>query len=248
LYQAQAEATTVTSTPAGDPPNLAEARLPAADALILLNAHPGRARALVDWLDPSVVDERDPLAVDASLDMYDARNGPPYSPEFLDRYRAAQLARNRRITRWVQAKLAQLASHGHQGTDPRFLDLGLDPSDRVAGTYWGDARAANYQAAGFGRFTTLRCWLSQWGIDTSQALAEANITACTVPLLIIQGTADQGVFNTDVQRVFDAATMPDRQLQWLRGGTHFFAGQPELATQMYQLISHWLAEREMHAI
>ena len=258
FYQRQAEAPSVTSTPAGDPPDLTRAGLAPADALILLNAHPGRAHALVDWLDPSVVDERDAFAVDTGLDMFDARNGPPYAPEFVVRYRSAQLERNRRITSWVWARLAELEERGNQGTDLafvvyrtaadlRFLDLSLDSSERAVGTYWGDARAANYQAAGFGRFTTLRCWLSQWGIDTSQALADRNLAECGVPLLMIQGTADQGVFNSDVQRVYDAATMPDRQIQWLKGANHFFVGQPQLASEMYGRVADWLEEREMGA-
>jgi alpha-beta hydrolase superfamily lysophospholipase len=89
--------------------------------------------------------------------------------------------------------------------------------------------------------------LSQWGIDTSQALADRNLAECGVPLLMIQGTADQGVFNSDVQRVYDAATMPDRQIQWLKGANHFFVGQPQLASEMYGRVADWLEEREMGA-
>ena len=52
------------------------------DAFIFLNAHPGRADVLTTWLDPSVVNEQDPAERDASLDMYNPINGPPYSPDF----------------------------------------------------------------------------------------------------------------------------------------------------------------------
>jgi hypothetical protein len=45
-----------------------------ADAVIFSAAHPGRAQVLTEWLDPSVVDERDPIAADATLDMYDSQH------------------------------------------------------------------------------------------------------------------------------------------------------------------------------
>jgi hypothetical protein len=32
------------------------------------------------YLDPALIDEADLLSSDAELDMFDARNGPPYSP------------------------------------------------------------------------------------------------------------------------------------------------------------------------
>lgn len=258
LYQSQAEKPKITSTPAGEPPDLTKTTLPAVDALILLNAHRGRAQVLTDWLDPSVVDEHDPFAVDSSLDMYDARNAPPYSQDFLTRYRAAQQERNRRITAWVRAKADELAQRSNQGTDiafivyrtaadPRFLDMSIDPSDRTTGTYWGDARGANYQAGGLARFTTLRSWLSQWGTDTSNALADKHIVHCSVPLLVIQSTADQGVFSSDVQLVYEAATVRDKQLRWLQGGTHFLIGQPDLTSEMFQIIDDWLRERNFDA-
>jgi len=41
-----------------------------------------------------VVDEGDPLATDPELDLFDERNGAPYSAEFVTRYRSAQIARN----------------------------------------------------------------------------------------------------------------------------------------------------------
>lgn len=81
-----------------------DASLIAADAFIFLNAHPGRADVLTDWLDPSVIDEFDPTTRDPSLDMYNPLNGPPYSTEFQARYREAQRQRNHRITTWAKTE------------------------------------------------------------------------------------------------------------------------------------------------
>ena len=84
-----------------------------ADAMVYVAAHRGQGRILLDAIDPSVVDERDPMSCEPSLDMYDTRNGfvePPawssYSAEFLERYRAAQVERVRRLDAVARAYVA----------------------------------------------------------------------------------------------------------------------------------------------
>ena len=246
MHQSHAETRTLA--------DLAAFALASADALVLLNAHRGRAQVFTTWLDPSVTDERDLEATDAALDMYDARNGPPYSTAWLAAYREAQITRNRRITRWVEDELARLSRlHGpvrdfpfvvyRTAADPRFLDLAIDPSDRVAGTYWGDPRAANYMLGGLGRITSLRSWVSQWGYDTSRGSAVEHLRHVRTPVLVLQSTADQGVFPSEAKALYDAATTGDKRLTWLAGATHFFKDQPELLQQMVSTVAEWLCER-----
>ena len=223
-----------------------QARHGAADALVLLNAHRGRAQVLTAWLDPAVTDERDPLSVDPELDLFDARRRPPFDPEFVHRYRAAQEARNRRISDWARERLRTFDEPfvvHRTAADPRFLDLSLDPSDREVGTYWGpDVRAANYAPLGLGRFATCRSWLSQWSLDDAEAEAEPNLAACQVPVLVVQGTADQGIFPSDTRALFDSVR-GDRELVWIPGGTHYFLGQPEHQRTVYETLERWLAAR-----
>lgn len=251
FYQAQAERPTVAAPPAGGPPDLTKAVLPPADALVVLNAHRGRAQVLTAWLDPAVADESDPLARDPELDMFDQRWGPPYEPAFVSRYRGAQEARNRRITAWVQDRRAAgvpdqaFVVHG-TAADLRFLDLWLDPSDRVPGTYRGpDVRGANLAATGLGRCSTLSSWLSQWALDTTNAAAEPNLAACSVPVLFLQGTADQGIFPSDTESLYAAGGSSDRELHWIPGGTHYFDGQPQLLADVLARIETWLRRRNM---
>ena len=149
-YQAQAEAPTVTSSPCGMGPDLTKAELIPADAVVFMAAHVSRHGTLTEWLDASITDEADPYNRDPDLDIYSGANGPPFSDEFVERYRAAQIARNRKITAWVKDKLAWLDSSGREneefaftvhGTmaDPRWLDPSIDPNDRKPNwCYMGD--------------------------------------------------------------------------------------------------------------
>jgi len=57
FYQAEAEAPSVTATPAGDTVDLTRASLDPADGVIFIAAHLSRAETLTEWLDPSVTDE-----------------------------------------------------------------------------------------------------------------------------------------------------------------------------------------------
>ena len=54
FYQRQAREPSITDTPAGDPLDLTSVELPAADAMLLLAAHPSRHRVLTDSIDPSI--------------------------------------------------------------------------------------------------------------------------------------------------------------------------------------------------
>lgn len=133
FYQAQAElapSARITRDPAGKPTKLAVATLQKADALIAVSAHPGEGKVLQSCIDPAVVDERDPLQSDATLDMYREENGfapPPaesrYAPEFLARFRAGQAARVARIDAIARslirdAREAEQAYESSAGTLP----------------------------------------------------------------------------------------------------------------------------------
>jgi pimeloyl-ACP methyl ester carboxylesterase len=251
-YQAQAAFPSVTSPPGGGP-DLTQEELVPVDGVVLLNAHPSRARLSAEWLDPAIVDETRPFERDPAFDMFDPRNGPPYSPEFVERYRAAQLQRNRRISSWAETQLRCLEEeaarwgglddlafvvHG-TSADLRFLDTGIDPSDRQPGnTPWGPPMAANYLPAGISRVSTLRSWLNQWSVDNSLADALRWLPQLTVPVAVVLGTADPTVTPSMAQAMYDAATAaPVRELHFVKGATHYFEGQPELLGQALDFIA-----------
>lgn len=254
FYQSQAESATVTQTPAGDPPDLTQATLPPADALLEVMAHPGRALVYADWLDPAIVDERNPFDRDPELDLFGGQHKPPYGADFLQRYRAAQLARNRRITAWVRGTLAELGDrrggladlpflvHGTTA-DPRFLDVTIDPSDREPGTLWGPTEEANLMPASLGHYTSLRSWLSQWSVDDSNCDGPLHLARTSVPTLVVYGTADQVCFPNYARAMYDAVPHDRKKLQALVGGTHYLQGQPQHIDELADSVSCWLAEQ-----
>jgi len=181
LYQSQAENPTLTETPAGDPVDVKGASLIPADAVMNLAAHSSRALLLTEWLDASVLDENNPDARDPELDLYCGNVKPPYSEEFVSRYRQAQQERMGRITTRALETLDMLRRRGGREVervfvthrtmaDPRFLDPTIDPNNRKPGwSYLGEPETVNSGPVGLGRIATLRSWLSQWSLEHTRA-------------------------------------------------------------------------------
>jgi pimeloyl-ACP methyl ester carboxylesterase len=254
-YQAQAQAPLAT-TPAGGGPDLSTAGLRPVDAVVLLNAHPSRARLSTEWLDPSITDELRPFDRDPELDMYRPDRTVPFPAEFVTRYRAAQVGRNHRISDWCTERLQWLTSSGEapaglddlafvvQGTgaDLRFLDGTIDPSDREIGvTLWGPPQVANYMPAGISRISSCRSWLNQWSLEHTNGDSFRWLPRITSPLLVVLGTADPTVLPNMAQQMYDAATSAERRdLHYVKDATHYFENQPELLAEALDVIATWL--------
>jgi pimeloyl-ACP methyl ester carboxylesterase len=254
FYQSQAERPSMTKTPAGDPVDLTG--LMPADAMIFQAAHVSRAHTLSEWLDPSVTDESDPDLRDLELDIYDPKcpNQPPYTPAFVARFRAAQLARMRRRTAWVKETLQRLKGDELERgfvtyrtmCDVRFMDPAIDPNDRKPRwCYLGKPQTANTGPVGIGRFSTLRAWLSQWSVDDSNADGPACARAISVPLLAIENSADDAVPQPHARIIHDAAASRDKTLRVIKGATHYYQGQPELLKQAVELCVGWMGKQNL---
>jgi hypothetical protein len=222
------------------------------DVYVSLNAHAGRPEVLTAWMDPAVTDEFDPTSVDPALDMYNTANGPPYSDDFIDRYRAAQQARNERITAWCIDELKRLEDQGifdrafnlfRTWADLRLMDGSIDPSDREVGVcYAGDPKRANYSPRGIGLTNTLRTWLSMWSLAESYCRGAPHLARIRIPALVIQSMADTGVFPSDAEGIFDALGSQEKSLEFI-AGDHYLTTPDTARQEVADRIDGWLQEQ-----
>ncbi|MCF2529673.1 alpha/beta hydrolase family protein [Yinghuangia soli] len=237
----------------GLPPAPGAGELLPADAYISLAAHLGRPDVLTAWMDAAVTDEDDLTRTDPSLDLFDPANGPPFTAEFVARYRAAQVARNHRITAWAQAELDRITAAGYWDrpfavhrtwADPRMADPALEPTRRRPGRcYRGDVRAANRGGRGIAGETTLRNWLDMWSLATSPCRSEAHLAKVTVPALVLNADADTGVFPSDADLVHKAIGSTDKTRPDDLAGDHYFRTPDGARDIVADVIADWIAER-----
>lgn len=274
LFQAQARkppGERLRETPGGAPTKLAMADMIPADGMIYAAAHPGQGHVLLQCIDPSVVDEADPLATDRALDMYDPQNGfaePPawseYDDAFLDRFRAAQRDRVRRLDERARAWIADArdAADPRRNSlqrvmvvyrtmaNPKYVDRRLDPSGRGYGSLLSDRPdLMNLQLLGFGRICTPEAWLSTWsGLSTHADLAR-NAAAIGEPTLLVHAGCDREIYPSDAARLRDAIAAEDATYVEFPEARHYFEpaepGQkvaPDVEKLM-DVVVPWIQER-----
>jgi hypothetical protein len=290
FYQWQAEArppTRFTHTPAGDPFDLNTVELPAADGLILLATPFGESSVVTRGIDPSVIDETDPLSCDPSLDMYDPNNGyrdPPeassYAAEFVERYQAAQLDRVARIDAYAKSLIADQRRHqalmrdegfGAMSAEDKsyirrraadtkpvivyrtdaslaFSDLSLFPSKRGVGTFLAiETLPTNYARGMIGSYKSPRAWLSAASGLSSRSTLRKALPGIRAPTVIVNYTADRGVYPQDVEEMQALSAANDKSLHHVDGDHFGFpiegASEADPRGAVARLLGTWLRER-----
>ncbi|OBH19205.1 alpha/beta hydrolase [Mycobacterium sp. E3247] len=249
-YQSQATEPNVTPLD-GMRPAAGLADVIPADGYVATAAHPGRPDVLTAWMDAAVVDENDPVATAADLDLFNKENGPPYSAEFIARYRQAQTARNHAITDWVETELKRIRAAGFSDrpftvmrtwADPRMVDPSIEPTKRQPNLcYAGIPARANRSAHGIAAATTLRNWLGMWSLRAAQTRAEPHLARIDCPALVMNAEGDTGVFPSDAQRIYDALVSTDKTRASI-DTDHYFT-TPGARSEQADTIARWITKR-----
>lgn len=274
---AKAPGDRIARSPGGRPTRLAEAEMPAPDGVVLVSSHLGQGQLLLRCIDPSVTDEDDALSVDPELSAFNPKNGfrkPPepstYSEDFIERYRAAQADRVRRIDKKAKALLrrkAEARKAAKEGggreamimaayspifqvwrtdADLRCFDLSLDPSDRAYGTLWGPNQVvSNYGSVGFARTCTPEGWLSNWSVFSTNASMEKCAPDVRQPLLMVEYTGDNSVFPAEASALFESLGSASKDRVRIHGNHHGRPIDPEQPNGQViagAAIAEWLAK------
>lgn len=194
---------------------MAQAQLGIGDGWIGMAAHPGEGVFMLQVIDPSVADETDPFSTIPELDMYNPDNGwqpwpgrCEYDPEWIARYRAAQVARVARIDAIAKASIAEAEAAGRQLrtidksdasawreqrrravftkyltiyrtlADPAYLDLSIDPDDRPVGSLFAFPDPLD---ANYGRGGLARTMTARGWLSTWSGLSSHAKLADTMP-------------------------------------------------------------------
>ncbi|MBI4484108.1 MAG: alpha/beta fold hydrolase [Acidobacteria bacterium] len=103
---------------------------------------------------------------------------------------------------------------------PRFTDLSLDPSDRLAGSNGGfRPDLSNYSSYSHPTVITPEAFL-----DSESPASYVNIVKqikeVTIPTLVISGTADRQEYPSERQEMYEASAATQKELVWIEGADH----------------------------
>jgi predicted esterase len=137
----------------------------------------------------------------------------------------------------------------HWGSEPPYDDVAAEVRRNVSGD--PDARQPDrlfviHQSRGPTRrpgdseVYTWRTWWATRGPNAVSAMTFRQIGEVGVPIMLVQGTADQVVAPDEAERlagVARAAGNADVEIAWIEGGDHFFKGREILVTRA---VTRWL--------
>ena len=185
------------------------------------------------------------------------RDRPTYSQEFINTYRKAQIERNRKITSWVQEKLADFRKVNEINrefgfvvhrtmADPKWLDPTIDPNGRQPNwCFLGDPKVVNNSPIGLARYCSLRSWMSQWSYDYAKGDGINCAKNISVPTLVIGNTADDGITPSHTHNLYNAVGNENKELVWIQDANHYYFGQPEKSKESAKACHAWLSKNNL---
>jgi esterase/lipase len=93
---------------------------------------------------------------------------------------------------------------------------------------------------GLGPLNTARTWLSMWSLKESQCQAAPHLARIALPSLVVPGTADNGVFDSDAQSIYDGLAATDKTLIKLHAD-HYFLEPAGRRDELADTLTGWVA-------
>src|SRR3546814_11245700 len=81
-----------------------------------------------------------------------------------------------------------------------------------------------------------------WSLETSPCQGQPHLAKHDTPALVVQGTADTGVFPSDARKIFDFLGSTDKQLELIKGA-HYFEDSIEERQNAADLVGAWIREK-----
>src|SRR3546814_17819890 len=81
-----------------------------------------------------------------------------------------------------------------------------------------------------------------WSLETSPCQGQPHLAKHDTPALVVQGTADTGVFPSDARKIFDFLGSSDKKLE-LIPGAHYFEDSIEERQNAADLVGAWIREK-----
>ena len=157
---------------------------------------------------------------------------------------------------WIErnANTERMMVIHRQWADLRYMDLTIDPSDRVVGDNYGTTPwNTNYTRDNDKpSYVSPRAFLSSRSSISSNAATLKNVPKVQVPFGIIQGTAHRAIYPSDTKAIFEAAGAEDKKLMWIVGADVRFqpsgpkAGKGDQLQQSVEAAVSWMLERFPH--
>ncbi len=140
--------------------------------------------------------------------------------------------------------------------DPRYFDLTLDPNDRVFGHYFAGFKKDGFNRSDLQNWSreertdsmAVRAFLSTESIVSNGRLFE-NLAKVSVPVLVINSSADPGIHPSVAKKTFESVVSKDKEKVWIIGGNHGFqpegpkAGKGDQQEQAVKAIAEWARKR-----
>jgi esterase/lipase len=78
-----------------------------------------------------------------------------------------------------------------------------------------------------------------WSLETSKCQGGEHLAKIAQPALVVQSTADMGVFPSDARKIFNAIGAKDKTLHMVPGA-HYFEDSESHRENVVELMAQWI--------